>query len=97
MKCISCTLLQTKAAERAAFKEVRAISNSTSKRAVADARQVSLSCCLFAYCKVTQQTVFWSRLHVVRSAKLVERLASMESTGAASVSPLRLVNNLAQL
>ena len=32
---------QDKAAERAAFKEVRAISNSTSKRAAADARQVN--------------------------------------------------------
>ncbi|KAL3143338.1 hypothetical protein ABBQ38_002173 [Trebouxia sp. C0009 RCD-2024] len=30
-----------KAAERAAFKEVRAISNSTSKRAAADARQAA--------------------------------------------------------
>lgn len=34
--------MQAKAAERAAFKEVRAISNSTSKRAAADARQVGL-------------------------------------------------------
>lgn len=32
--------LQGKAAERAAFKEVRSVSNSTSKRAAADARQV---------------------------------------------------------
>lgn len=32
--------MQLKAAERAAFKEVRAVSNSTSKRAAADARQV---------------------------------------------------------
>ena len=38
----SLTVLQDKAAERAAFKEVRAISNSTSKRAAADARQVYL-------------------------------------------------------
>ena len=35
------SVVQDKAAERAAFKEVRAISNSTSKRAAADARQVS--------------------------------------------------------
>jgi len=32
--------LQGKAAERAAFKEVRSVSNSTSKRAATDARQV---------------------------------------------------------
>ena len=32
--------LQNKVAERAAFKDVRAVSNSTSKRAAADIRQV---------------------------------------------------------
>jgi len=32
---------EEKAAERAAFKEIRAVSSSTSKRAAADARQVA--------------------------------------------------------
>ena len=38
-------ILQEKAAERAAFKEIRAVSSSTSKRAAADARQVMHAAC----------------------------------------------------